>query len=188
MLAALETELKEAREQGYEAEVRQGRNAADAAAAVPTLERFVYSTLPPMKLASGGKYPHCLRWESKAAIVDCITRAEAEPLRSLARKTSLLYVGVYTTNAFLAPKPSPDKPGEYRMVLPCCRDTRFPIADPTEATALTRACHTRSPEYIGEFSYMAGVPSSVEPLQLKNTVETRTYEEFLKGRPPQELL
>ncbi|KAL8357043.1 hypothetical protein RB598_002055 [Gaeumannomyces tritici] len=126
--------LDEARIRGFDTELLHGRNAADAAAAVPTLERFVYSALPPMKAASGGKYPHCLHWEGKAAVAEYILGSDAEPLRSLASKTSLIYLGAYNTNAFLLPKPSADSPGEYSLMMPCGRDTRLPIVDPARST------------------------------------------------------
>ncbi|KAL8366823.1 hypothetical protein RB595_008728 [Gaeumannomyces hyphopodioides] len=126
--------LDVARSRGFDIEVLHGRNAADAAAAVPTLERLVYSALPSMKAASGGKYPHCLHWEGKAAVVDYILGSDAQPLRSLASKTSLIYLGAYSTNAFLLPKPSADSPGQYSLMVPCGRDTRLPIVDPARST------------------------------------------------------
>lgn len=234
----------EARKTGFDTEVLHGRNAADAAAAVPTLERFIYSALPSMKTASGGKYPHCLHWEAKAAIVDYIMGSDTEPLRCLASKTSLIYLGAYSTNAFLLPRPSADRPGEYSLMVPCGRDTRLPIVDPARSTGLfvralveheepgtkllaydrdsdltigeamdvwCRVTGKKSvlvevteeemhkltglpyevldgPAHIGEFGYMAGVKGVIEPGQLRVPVKTRSYEEFLRERPVEELL
>jgi uncharacterized protein YbjT (DUF2867 family) len=114
----------------YDGEVQRGKNAADAAAAVPTLERFVYSALGPMAKASGGKYVHSYHWESKAAIVEYVESAHAG---GLAGKTSVVYIGAYATNAFLQPKLDPNS-GAYAMVMPAPETTRFPIIDPTAST------------------------------------------------------
>ncbi|KAI1334256.1 NAD(P)-binding protein [Xylariaceae sp. FL0016] len=118
------TDAVTAGQQGYATEVAHGRNAARAASAVPTLERYVYSALGPMKRASGGRYPHSYHWESKAAIVELI---EGE-LPGLARKTSLIYLGAYTTNPLLVPKREGGS-GEYKTCLTCRGSTRFPMID-----------------------------------------------------------
>jgi NAD(P)-dependent dehydrogenase (short-subunit alcohol dehydrogenase family) len=117
-------------QKSYDIEVRQGKNAADAASRVATLERFVYSALGPMTRASGGKYPHSFHWESKATIVDYITTQHAD---GLARKLSLIYLGAYSTNAFLLPKPDP-KTGEYSFVIPMKESDRMPVIDAASST------------------------------------------------------
>ncbi|KAF7713653.1 Uncharacterized protein PECH_001126 [Penicillium ucsense] len=120
--------------QAFDIEVRHGRNAADVAASIPTLERFVYSALGPMKAASGGKYAASHHWETKASIVEYIL---ARP--GLAGKASFIYVGAYATNPFLAPKPDP-RTGELVCVVPTGRDTRTPIIDTAASTgAFVRA-------------------------------------------------
>jgi predicted dinucleotide-binding enzyme len=48
-------------EVAFEKEVLYGKNAAHTATAVPSLQRFVYSALPPMNKHSKGKYSGCLR-------------------------------------------------------------------------------------------------------------------------------
>ncbi|KAI1302526.1 hypothetical protein F5Y03DRAFT_407863 [Xylaria venustula] len=113
---------------GFETELQHGKNAVLAAAGVPTLERFVYSALGPMKAASKGKYPTSFHWETKAAIVEYITKEHPD----LSKKASYIYLGAYTTNAFLTPKADGD--GEYKVVVPCSGKTRFPIIDETKST------------------------------------------------------
>ncbi|KAI0393151.1 NAD(P)-binding protein [Xylariaceae sp. FL0594] len=119
---------------GLETELRHGKHAA-AAAATPavmeTLERFVYSALGPMNRASGGKYPTSYHWEAKAAIVDHIESEQPE----LAKRTSIIYLGAYATNALLFPKPDPAT-GEYKIVIPCSGSTRFPITDEDNSTGV----------------------------------------------------
>lgn len=80
-------------QQAAAAETRQGKNVADAAAAAPSLEHFVWSTLPDSRANSGGAaaVPY---YESKSA-VDAHIRAE---LPGLLAKTTFLWVGWYAAN------------------------------------------------------------------------------------------
>lgn len=114
---------------GHNTELRHTRNAAIAASKTPTIKRYIYSALAPMKTASGGKYSQCYHWDSKAAAVHMIEREIPE----LAKKTSYIYIGAYSSNAF--PFPQLDKAtGEYRLILPAPKSTRFPITDPEKST------------------------------------------------------
>lgn len=78
--------------EGMEIEVQQGVNIATAAAATPTLEHFIWSTLPNAKAISGGKYlvPH---FEGKNRI-DTFIRSNTE----LLAKTTFLWVTWYHSN------------------------------------------------------------------------------------------
>ncbi|KAI1323451.1 hypothetical protein F5Y16DRAFT_345524 [Xylariaceae sp. FL0255] len=118
----------------FETEIRHGKNAVRAAMQTPALERLIYSALGPMKRASGGKYSRSLHWETKAAIVDYI---ESEP--EAAAKTSLIYLGAYTTNPFLLPRPMPGTgqggvEAQYAVVMPLKNTTMFPIIDAEKST------------------------------------------------------
>lgn len=113
--------------QGYDVEVSHGKNAADAAATIPTLERFVYSALGPMKAASGGKYSLSYHWETKAYIADYI---QAQP--ELKEKASFIYIGAYITNSFLYPKFQPES-GEFVSVIPASKETMMPIINTAES-------------------------------------------------------
>ncbi|KAJ5898272.1 hypothetical protein N7504_008560 [Penicillium tannophilum] len=112
---------------GYDAEVKFGKNAVDAALHVPTLERFVYSALGPMNAASGGKYPHSYHWETKAYLVDYIQGSK------LASLSSFIYIGGYLTNQFLYPKFRKEV-GGYALVLPASKQTRIPVIDTARST------------------------------------------------------
>lgn len=116
---------------GLEVELQHGKNAADAAEGVPTLERFVYSALGPMKKVSAGKYPHSHHWDGKAAIVDYI-QAECP---KLAAKTSYIYMGTYITNAFLLPQRDAAT-GQYTMTLPAPSSSQWPIVNPATSAGL----------------------------------------------------
>lgn len=119
------TSAKEA----YEIELTHGKNAANVASRIPTLERFIYSALGPMEKASKGKYSFSYHWETKASVVDYIE--EKQPV--LARKTSYIYVGAYITNAFLYPKFDPETE-TYISVLPTGKETRMPIINVPRST------------------------------------------------------
>ena len=112
-----------------EREVSHGKNAALAASKVPTLEKFIYSALLPMKKLSHGKYVHSYHWESKAAIVDFINSEVPE----LAKKTSEIYLGAYTTNPLIMPRLDPAS-GKYTFISALRLETRIPIIDPTAST------------------------------------------------------
>lgn len=113
----------------YETEVLWGKNAAHAAAAVPSLERFVYSALAGAKELSKGKYSNSYHHETKADIVKYIENEEPE----LAKKASFIYMGGYTSNPLL--NPSFDAAtGEYKFVGPLGKDDKLPIIDPKNST------------------------------------------------------
>ncbi|KAJ9158188.1 NAD(P)-binding protein [Coniochaeta hoffmannii] len=221
---------KESARLSYECEFSNGKNAAIAAAGVPTLERLVYSALGPMEKASGGKHK-TYHWKGKSDIVEYIENDQPE----LAMKMSVIYLGAYNTNAFLYPKFDAET-GEYVVVLPVPKETRFPIIDPKEGTGpfvraliedeapgtkllaysdssylyieslgdiFARATGKKvrfvqttledlyaktgvtleilsGPAYLGEFDYCAGVEGVIEPPQLKNKVQTKPFEQWLR--------
>lgn len=82
-----------------------------------------------MKAASAGKYSHSYHWDSKAAAVDFVEREMPE----LAKKTSYIYIGAYSSNPFLFPKRN-KVTGEYSLTLPAPKDTRFPVIDTEKST------------------------------------------------------
>ncbi|KAI1411328.1 NAD(P)-binding protein [Hypoxylon sp. FL1857] len=77
-----------------ETETSWAFNAAIAASRTPTLQRFVFSALPPVAQLSGGRLPLALPFDSKWAAV---VRIEAE-LPDLWAKTSIILVGYYHSN------------------------------------------------------------------------------------------
>ncbi|CAG8101589.1 unnamed protein product [Penicillium olsonii] len=113
---------------GYEKEITHGKNAANAAMTIPTLERFIYSALGPMKKASGGKYDSSYHWETKAHIADYI-----EQMPGLAEKASFIYIGAYVSNPFLYPKFQPEHE-EFVSVIPATKSMRMPIIDTATST------------------------------------------------------
>ncbi|KAH8657679.1 hypothetical protein BX600DRAFT_551982 [Xylariales sp. PMI_506] len=115
----------------FEKEVSNGKNAVIAAATIPTLERFVYSALPSVRDATGGKYNRSFHPESKASIVKFIETENPD----LAKKMSIIYPGAYTTNRLLSPTFDP-RSGQYISMTPCSPEATMAILDPIAATGL----------------------------------------------------
>ncbi|KAF2162591.1 hypothetical protein M409DRAFT_27212 [Zasmidium cellare ATCC 36951] len=130
--AALDAEGKSyesASEKAYETETGQGRRAVDAAAKVPSLERFIFSPLIDVIKASGGKYPRSQHANAKAWIANYIETAHPD----LAKKTSLIYLGGYNDNPSLTPRPN-EATGRYMFIMPLKNTFRMPIIDPSKST------------------------------------------------------
>ncbi|KAF7589494.1 hypothetical protein BBP40_004248 [Aspergillus hancockii] len=128
-------------DEAYAQEVQHGRNAAIAAAGIPTLERYIYSVLAPMKKHSRGKYPHSYHWDAKAEIMEYIETAMPE----LAAKTSYFIPGAYATNPLFMPRWDASV-GKYRLMVPLKRDQKMPVIAARESTgAFVRALIEEAP-------------------------------------------
>ncbi|KAL2115220.1 hypothetical protein VTJ04DRAFT_10883 [Mycothermus thermophilus] len=107
-------------------EERQAMNIARAAAQIPTLEHYIWSTQPSAKDATDGELevPH----------MDCKARVDArikQELPDLAQKTTFLYVGYYPSNMAIFPmmRPSEDPTtGEYTQALATNPDALILVA------------------------------------------------------------
>lgn len=84
---------------GKEIELVQGRNLVRAAASIPTLQRFVWSTLPGVEKWSKSKYTKVPMFDAKEEIAAMLRE---EP--RLAGKLSMLIVGFYANNALSVPQ------------------------------------------------------------------------------------
>lgn len=78
----------------YDLELQQGKNIADAAASVGTLERFVFSGLVNIKQITEGKYTWVYHFDAKAAVMEYIKTS----LPELNSKSSELQLAEYATN------------------------------------------------------------------------------------------
>lgn len=93
-------------EYSYDLELQRGKNMANAAATtLDTLERYVWSSLSDATKWSKGKYTWVYHFDSKAHVADYIN----EKLPELAKKTSLIQVGMYASNHLLFPILVPTK-------------------------------------------------------------------------------
>lgn len=109
-------------------ETTNGKNAVDAASRVPTLERFIYSALTSFSKSSNGKYTRSMHAEARGQIVEYIETEQPE----LAKKTSLIYVGVYSSNRLFSPPFDPNS-GKYIFTMALKKDFRLPIINPRES-------------------------------------------------------
>ncbi|KAL4938609.1 hypothetical protein BDV06DRAFT_200570 [Aspergillus oleicola] len=116
-------------DKAFRAEVTHGKNAAIAAAGIPTLERYVYSALASVKRGSGRKYGRSLHCESKAAVVEYIENEQVE----LAKKTSFIYIGAYATNPLFSPRFDAENE-VYRFTVQISGSCRMPIIDAGAST------------------------------------------------------
>ncbi|KAH8894519.1 NAD(P)-binding protein [Thozetella sp. PMI_491] len=115
----------------FDKEVSDGKNAADVAAGIPTLERLIISSLPSLRDVGKGKDTRSLHPEAKAAIVKYIEDEKPE----LAGKMSILYLGIYATHRILHPALDPES-GHYIAMTPCSPQAMMAIVDAAAVTGL----------------------------------------------------
>ncbi|PNP46501.1 hypothetical protein TGAMA5MH_01959 [Trichoderma gamsii] len=108
----------------FELEVKRGKNMANAASDVDTLERFVFSGLPSIKLATHGKYIHAYHFEAKSEIMSYI-----KSLPNLAGKSSEVQLGEFATNwkSWKSRRPVKQEDGSYAFLVPGNKDIPLPI-------------------------------------------------------------
>ncbi|KAK2470195.1 hypothetical protein H9L39_18343 [Fusarium oxysporum f. sp. albedinis] len=115
-----------------EQETQQLKNAIDAAAKNPTLERFIFSSLPHITKWSKGKYTHVYHFDSKARAEDYGRAVYPE----LWAKTSILHAGYflsnYTTNTLSSLVKTPE--GVVELLTLAERDRKFPLIAAEEDT------------------------------------------------------
>lgn len=115
-------------------EVAQGKNKADSAAAVKTLEHFVWSTLPSASTISARKIP-VPHMDGKAQADDYILNS----LPALARKMTFYWEGLYAENVtypLYNPSLLPSA-GKYVWVHPVAPHTLIPtVGDQTVNTGI----------------------------------------------------
>ncbi|KAK1634541.1 NmrA-like family protein [Colletotrichum phormii] len=110
-----------------------GRNIAMAAAEISTLERFIFSSLPPVSDLSLGKLKHIYHFDGKANIVKYIQREHP----ALWAKTSQILVGFYNSNiladSYFGPSFNPAT-GKIEFEGPVSDDNLVPFIDASSST------------------------------------------------------
>ncbi|KAL2826720.1 putative NAD dependent epimerase/dehydratase [Aspergillus cavernicola] len=97
----------------FEVEVQQGKNMADVASRVPTLERFVFSSMASASKWSNGKFNQLYHMDSKAVVVDHI-----QTLKGLEDKFSQIQAPIYFNLLWqwgLPTTPKKQDDGSYRI-------------------------------------------------------------------------
>ena len=138
-----------------EREVAQGKNVADAAAAVKTLEHFVWSTLPSASTVSAGRIP-VPHMDGKAQVDEYILKFQPE----LAQKTTFYWGGFYAENVTYPPYSSNLLPssGKYVWVQPVASHTLVPmVGDHTTNTGIFVLRILEKPDLCLPKRYVLGV-------------------------------
>ncbi|KAK5994629.1 NmrA-like family domain-containing protein 1 [Cladobotryum mycophilum] len=111
----------------YEVELQQGKNLADAAASVPGLKRYIFSSMSNATKESSGKYSKVFHMASKAEAV-----AYAQTLPGLAGKFSQIQAPFYfqvALNWGLPMTPKKQADGTWRVAAIGSGDKKLPFAD-----------------------------------------------------------
>jgi hypothetical protein len=114
----------------YEREVQQGKNLVDAAAATPSLSRFILSTLNSSKKMSKGKITWNLHFDSKWEAVEYCKATYPD----LWKKTSLLQLGAFASNWKSGQVPKKGENGRYTFQVAMSGDKEVPLVDPNRDT------------------------------------------------------
>lgn len=144
-------------------EIKQAKNLANAAAATPTLEHYVWSTLPMTKNTTDGAVtvPH---FDSKALVDEYIISS----LPDLAKKTTFFWAGYYATNLGSSTSLKKES-GKYLWILPCSPNAATPMVGLTAANVgVFVAGILAKPEITLPSKYVLG---SVEDLTLGRTLQ-----------------
>ncbi|KAK2779106.1 hypothetical protein FQN52_006659 [Onygenales sp. PD_12] len=120
-------------------EEQRGKNIAIAAAAVPELEHYVWSTLSAASVLSKGKYTHMYHFDSKARVDKYIR--EAPEMAELSRKSSFVQLGYYLDNwkflsVFLKVAMKDEVSGGYYHANVGDGDRKVPFLEPKKDTGI----------------------------------------------------
>ncbi|KIL96584.1 hypothetical protein FAVG1_01328 [Fusarium avenaceum] len=127
-----------------EHEEQQLKNAINAASKVPTLERFVLSSLSNAEKWSKGKYTRVYHFDGKARAAEYIPRAHPD----LWAKTSVFQAGLFLSNFTILPlnQPYKDADGVAQFTTALNPETKFPfIAAEEDSGPLVKALITQEP-------------------------------------------
>ncbi|KAM0255514.1 hypothetical protein ACHAQJ_005661 [Trichoderma viride] len=121
-----------------EYETQQLKNVIDAVAKVPTLERFILSSLSNVKKWSKGKYAHVYHFDSKADAEEY----GREKYPDLFAKTSIYQAGWFLSNYITSPMlmPAKGESGVVQFTSIAPEDVKFPfIAAEEDSGPVTKA-------------------------------------------------
>lgn len=113
----------------YDVEVQHGKVLIQAAAAVRTLERLIYSGLPPMDKAESAEIAECFHWDAKAATIKYLR----DQYPDLNAKTSIIYLAAYADNAFIIPRWDA-RTALYKIMVPMRPEAVLPAIDTRNST------------------------------------------------------
>lgn len=120
----------------YEVEVKQGKLINKLAAAVPTLEHYIFSSLADGRELAGGRFQNILPYNAKREILEDLKTYEA-----LWAKTTELWEAFYWQNWLKYPIFAPTKQADGIWVLrmPYSAETRVPSSSPEDTGVVVDA-------------------------------------------------
>ncbi|CAG7555995.1 unnamed protein product [Fusarium equiseti] len=127
-----------------EHEEQQLKNVIDAASKVPTLERFILSSLSHAEKWSKGKYTRVYHFDGKARAAEYIPKAHPD----LWAKTSIFQAGLFLNNFTQLPLNQPVKNADraVQFITALNPDTKFPfIAAEEDSGPFVKALITQEP-------------------------------------------
>jgi hypothetical protein len=109
----------------FDVEVKQGKLINKLAAAVPTLEHYIFSSLADGKELNDGKFQNILPYNAKGEILE-----DLKTYQPLWKKTTELYVSYYWQNWLKYPifAPTKDEHGTWVLRMPYSPETKVPSA------------------------------------------------------------
>ncbi|GLA66742.1 NmrA-like domain-containing protein 1 [Aspergillus tubingensis] len=116
------------------AEATQGRTIIDAAAQTPTVQHFIWSSLPDPERVSGSILKNIHHWKSKSLVADYIQQQYPE----LWGKTTVVLFPNYFENCLSHPERYLSQPGVYHMYLPHSPSTVMPNGSIRDTGKLVR--------------------------------------------------
>ncbi|KAL9107308.1 MAG: hypothetical protein Q9227_007760 [Pyrenula ochraceoflavens] len=158
----------------YDLELQQAKNIIDTAAQVPTLEKFIWSSLSSARKWSNGKYTNVFHFDAKAAATDYLRSTHPE----LAKKTSVMINPLYVENHLNGPKenafiPKTQSNGSLGLNLSLHPTTKLPfnvasretgafvkpliLTQPPGVTLLARSASMTMPELMALISKHIGI-------------------------------
>ncbi|KAF2789893.1 NAD(P)-binding protein [Melanomma pulvis-pyrius CBS 109.77] len=176
-------------------EIEQGRRAIDVLAAIPTLEHLIWSSLPSIKDASGGKYSAVVHFDGKTEVTEYI-KGRHEKLWA---KTTELWIAPYyqiwiSNRVVFGPKKVIDDGREVFVLSSHAHGSvKVPMVDVKETGLVVSAILAKGQDLYTKTVSMIGCDSSSQAENLAmwgkyldrdvlfNYISQQTTEEYLKN-------
>lgn len=139
----------------YNVEVKQGKLINELAAAVPTLEHYIFSSLADGRELAGGRFQNILPYNAKREILEDLKSYEI-----LWGKTTELWVAYYWQNwlkySIFAPKKEAD--GTWTLRMPYSAETRVPSSSSEDTGVVVDAIAKGKANFFGKTVAVASEP------------------------------
>ncbi|KAM0541009.1 hypothetical protein ACHAPJ_013409 [Fusarium lateritium] len=166
----------------YEYEIRQLKNAIDAAAKVSTLERFILSALSNATKWSNGKYKHVYHFDGKAKAVEYTQEAHPD----LWTRTSVFQAGLFLSNWTTSPLNFPKKnaDGVVEFIGALAEDNKIPLIAAEEDTGPLVKALVEQPAGVNLIGYRAYISPRELVAEFTKATGLEAKVVFSKGQFP----